>query len=121
MIISSKYLQFYMLFWMPYLDSTLAKSVFKVLSCWGKNLSSKLKKRPKGGHERAVLGVCLACFKSKRSRFTISRYNESQVKRHIESVHKGKFVEVVGINDPKAKDAKKALEYSVERKNQYVP
>ena len=51
---------------MRYLDSTLAKSAFEILSCRGKNLSSKLKKRPKSGHESSLPGVCLACFGKKR-------------------------------------------------------
>ena len=106
---------------MRYLDSTLAKSAFEILSCRGKNLSSKGKKRPKSGHESSLPGVCLACFGKKRLRFRLARYNESAVNRHIHSVHEGKHVEVVSINDPKARDAKKAREASEEREDQYVP
>ena len=48
-------------------------------------------KRPRvdGGHKNTKIAICLECFEAKKTKFWLSRYNQSTVKDHIRTTHKG--------------------------------
>jgi hypothetical protein len=81
---------------------------FDILA-WSENstTASKQKKRDNSGHV-LTKGYCLDCFQKKK-KYTLSRFNNSTVQRHIETSHGGIDVLVVRENDSRATHALRAL------------
>lgn len=71
------------------------------------------KKREKHGHSKTPMAFCLVCFKEKKKKFWLSRYNSSSVKSHMQHTHKAEPIsheKVVSETSPAAKEALKAYE-----------
>ena len=88
---------------------------FKRLGSSQKVISSSGKaKRPRkeGGHKNTKMAICLECFEAKKSKFWLSRYNQSTVKEHIKTTHKDSIsaARVVQEDALTAKDAVKEYE-----------
>ena len=62
----------------------------------------------KAGHENTQMAICLVCYKEKKSKFWLSRFNKSTVQQHLSSTHKDQCnveKEIVPANTLAAKDA----------------
>ena len=95
---------------------------FKRLGSSHKACSSSGKaKRPRvdGGHKNTKIAICLECFEAKKTKFWLSRYNQSTVKDHIRTTHKGS-ISAARIVPEDAIGAKDAMnEYERQTKSRY--
>lgn len=72
-----------------------------------------------GGHKNTKIAICLECFEAKKTKFWLSRYNQSTVKDHIRTTHKGS-ISAARIVPEDAIGAKDAMnEYERQTKSRY--
>ena len=79
------------------------------------------KKRPKAGHEKTRLAICLDCYESSKAnpekKFWLTRFNQSTIDSHSNRIHEGKGYRIHSEDDPRVAEAlteyKKRYDYCI--------